>query len=60
MQKKQKVSWDSKLLISDQTDFKTKAVMRQRWSLHDDKWINPIKDVTLLNIYATQIEEPNT
>ena len=29
------------IFISDKIDFKTKAVKRQRWSLHNDQRINP-------------------
>ena len=46
------------VLISDKTDFKTKAIVRQRRALHNDKKSNPIRGITLANMYAPNIGAP--
>ena len=54
-QKKARVA----ILISDKIDFKKKGCeKRQRRTLHNDQRINQEEDITIINMYAPNIEAP--
>ena len=43
------------VFTSDKIDFKNKdCYKRKRRTVHYDQWIDPRKDITIVNIYAPQ------
>lgn len=38
------------ILISDKADFRSRRILRNKGALHDDKWDNSPKDITILTI----------
>ena len=46
------------MLISDIIDFKTKTVMEQIRTLHNDQGINPRRRYNICNTYAANIGAP--